>query len=279
MTGWRKLGIIAGGGGLPVQIANACATGNRAFHVIRLSGFAGKAIAAFPGDECGMGEAGKILKILRREDCDAVVFAGLVKRPDFKALKADMKGVSLLPKIIAAATQGDGRILDVLVRTVEDEGFTVIGAQSVVACLVGAQGALGEYAPDTDHRADIAKAAAIIAALGEFDVGQGAVVARGFVLAIEAAEGTDEMLARCARLPGGVGRGGVLVKRPKPGQELRTDLPTIGAETVRRAIDAGLAGIAFEAERTIILDRDAVISALDDAGMFAYGFRPDEVAN
>ena len=124
----------------------------------------------------------------------------------------------------------------------------------------------------------VAKAAEVVHALGPFDVGQGAVVANGLVLAIEAAEGTDAMLDRCGSLPNGINRGGILVKRPKPGQELRIDLPVVGAETIRRAAQAGLAGIAVEAGVALIIDVDEVVSLADEAGLFVYGFSAQEIA-
>jgi hypothetical protein len=105
------------------------------------------------------------------------------------------------------------------------------------------------------------------------DVGQGCVVQQGVVLAVEAAEGTDAMLARCGTvaLPG---LGGVLVKLVKPGQERRADLPTVGPETVRGAVAAGLRGIAFEAGGTILAVREATVAAADAAGVFLLGLDP-----
>ena len=170
-----------------------------------------------PGDDCGLGEVGKVLRILKENDCDALVFAGIVKRPDFRNLKADWRGAALLPKIIAAAAKGDGALLNVLVETAEAEGLLVIGAEEATDDLAAPAGALGAVAPSEENFVDIKKAAAVISALGAFDIGQGAVVASGLVLAVEAAEGTDAMLERCAMLDAsarGDGRGGVLVNVP-----------------------------------------------------------------
>lgn len=279
MARWRKLGVIAGGGALPVRIAAACAAQGAEHHVVRLQGVADPALETSPGDDCAIGEAGKIIRILKQENCDAAVFAGIVQRPDFSSLKADWRGAALLPKIIAAAARGDGAILSVLVETLESEGLIVIGVEEAVQELTARPGAFGAYTPSDENFADIAKAAEIVHALGPFDVGQGAVVANGLVLAIEAAEGTDAMLDRCETLHNGVAKGGVLVKRPKPGQELRIDLPVIGAETVRRAGKAGLAGIAVEAGVALIIDLEEVARLADEAGLFVYGFTAQEVAS
>jgi DUF1009 family protein len=280
MSGWRKIGIIAGGGNLPVKLAEICAATKQPFYVVRLPGADIAALSVFAGADSGLGEVGKIFRLLKENDCDAVVMAGIVKRPDFSTLAVDWRGAMLLPKIIAGAAQGDGGLLDVLVSALEAEGLAVIGADDIARGLSFPAGALGEYAPQDQHLADMRKAAAVVAALGPFDVGQGAVIANGLVLAIEAAEGTDAMLQRCASLPRallGKEKSGVLLKRPKPGQELRVDLPTVGVETVRAVIAAGLGGVAVEAGRALLLDADDAVAAADAAGVFLYGFDASEL--
>ena len=281
MSGWKKLGVIAGGGPLGALMAKACLAAGRPCFVIRLSGFADHHVDDFPGAACGLGEAGKLIRLLKENDCDGVVLAGLVQRPDFSALKLDWRGAALLPKIAAAAAGGDGPLLSIVVDVLEQEGLRVFGAEEVLSGLSAAPGAYGAHQPTENHMADLKKAAALVDAIGPFDVGQGAVVASGHVLAVEAAEGTDAMLRRCAQLPdnirGGAGLNGVLVKRPKPQQELRVDLPTIGVETVRGAAKARLAGIAVEAGRALVIDREEVAREADRVGLFVYGFRIEEI--
>lgn len=280
MARWKKLGLIAGGGALPARVAAACRARGEPMHLIRIAGAADETTAALPGDNCGVGEAGKILRILKDEHCDAVVFAGTVSRPDFRTLKADWRGAALLPKVIAAAARGDGALLNVLVETVEAEGMFVIGAEEATGDIAATPGAVGVHTPPDAALSDMRKAAAVIQALGAFDIGQAAVVANGLVLAVEAAEGTDAMLDRCAALRGNDDlseRAGVLVKRPKPGQELRIDLPVIGPETIRRAARAGLAGVAVEAGAALIIDRKDVAAMADEADLFVYGFTADEL--
>lgn len=280
MVRWKKLGMIAGGGALPLRAAAAAGARGEELFVIRLAGAADDALQAWPGEECAMGEAGRILRLLKEQECDAVVFAGVVRRPDFKALKVDWRGAALLPKVITAAARGDGALLNVLVETVEAEGMFVIGAEEVIREVVAEKGTMGAFFPHKEDLRDLSKAAQIIEALGPFDIGQAAVVADGLALAIEAAEGTDAMLDRCASLRAGkevTAPCGVLMKRPKPGQELRIDLPVIGPETVRRAKAAGLRGVAVEAGVAIVIDRDEVVRLADEAGLFVYGFTPEEV--
>jgi hypothetical protein len=272
MARYQKLGIIAGAGPLPQRIASARRALGEKVHVIRLAGLAAADLQDFDGEDLGLAEAGKIIRSLKTAGCDAVVLAGVVRRPDFASLRPDWRGAALLPKLVAAATKGDGAILSALVETFEAEGFTVVGADEAMRELVIAEGPLGRFAPDAGALEDIRKGAAIVAALGPFDIGQGAVVAGGEVLAIEAAEGTDAMLERCVALRRGSARFGALVKVPKPGQELRVDLPTIGVETIRRAERARLAGVAVAAGRALVIDAVETARAADDAGLFVYGF-------
>ena len=277
---WDKVGIIAGGGDLPLKLAESCVTNEAPFHVIRLNGYAEPAMKTFPGDDCGIGEVGKIIRLLKKAGCDSVVMAGLVHRPNFGQLKPDWRGAALLPRVVAAARKGDGAMLDVLVETFAAEGFLVIGAEEVTGVLSAEPGVLGKVAPDDTAMADMKKAAQLIEAIGPFDVGQGAVVREGFVVAVEAAEGTDAMLRRCApiiaRLQGeGEGashKAGVLLKRPKPGQEMRVDLPTIGETTVELAHEVGLAGIAIAAGASLILEADKTVQAANTRGLFLYAY-------
>lgn len=279
MARWRKLGVIAGAGPLPERIAAARLAIGEAVHVVRLAGIADK-VFDLPGEEIGIAEAGKILRSLKAADCDAVALAGVVLRPDFSKLKPDWRGAALIPKLIAAAARGDGALLATLVETLEGEGFIVVGADEAMNELLAVEGAMGRLMPDAAALDDIRKGAAVVAALGPFDVGQGAIVAGGHVLAVEAAEGTDAMLARCAALPSSIRAGakGVLVKRPKPRQELRVDLPTIGTETLRNAANAGLAGVAVEAGRALVIDFSDTIAEADRLGLFVFGFSPDASA-
>jgi DUF1009 family protein len=280
MARWSKLALIAGAGALPQRVAAACERRKEPLYVIRLKGVTDTAMQGFQGEDCAIGEFGKLIRTLRRESCDAVVLAGVVPRPDFKSINADWSGAALLPKMAAAALRGDGALLAAVVEAIESEGFLVVGAEEIIKELAAPKGPIGSLSPTAEQRADMRKAAAVIRAVGPFDIGQGAVVASGLVLAVEAAEGTDAMLDRVALLPAnvrGAAGNGVLVKRPKPGQELRVDLPAIGVETVRRARKAGLAGIAVEAGVAIVIDAAETAAEADRLGLFLYGFEDAEV--
>lgn len=271
-----KLGLIAGGGALPVEIASFCERAGRPYFVVRLKGSAGPELANLPGADVGIAELGKCFKALKRAGCKAVCFAGQVMRPDFRAITPDLRGLVALPGVLAAARKGDDALLRALLGEFEKEGFVVEGAHEVMGDLTLPAGPLGRRQPRPEHAGDIARALEIAREIGRLDIGQGAVVCDGLVLAVEAQEGTDAMLRRVGDLPAAV-RGapdaprGVLAKAPKPIQDTKVDLPTIGLATVQRAARAGLAGIAGEAGRVIVLDREAVIELADELGLFIVG--------
>lgn len=279
----KKLGLIAGGGDLPASVAARCAEEGRALYVIRLDGFAGPEMNAWPGATFGMAQIGGILKALKAEGCEAVCLAGYVNRPDFKLLKPDLKGASLLPGIIKAATQGDDALLRKILSVFEAEGMSVEGADDILGSSLLDCGALGAVSPTKEALADLKKSIYIAEKSGELDIGQGAVVCEGLVLAVEAQEGTDNMLIRVAGLPADL-RGtpsrprGTLGKAPKPIQDLRVDMPVIGPRTVELAAQAGLAGIGGYEGRLIIIDRAATRATADRLGLFVWGLAQDKSA-
>ena len=275
----RKLGLIAGGGALPVELAAHCEAAGRPFAVMRLRSFADPVLSRYRGAEVGLGEFGKVFKALKAEGCEVVCFAGTVERPDFSAIMPDLRGVAVVPGLIKAARQGDDALLRRVLLEFEKEGFAIEGAHEVVGEMTLPLGALGAHAPRPQDLADIDRALLVAREIGKLDVGQGAVVCEGLVLAVEAQEGTDAMLRRVADLPQAVRgtaeeRRGVLAKAPKPIQETRVDLPTIGVATLQRAARAGLAGIVGEAGRLLVVDREAVIACADDLGLFVLGVEP-----
>lgn len=274
------LGLIAGLGELPVAIAeNAVSTG-QGVYVLRLKGFEEPRLSHYPGTVVGLGEIGAVMDRLKTAGCQEVVFAGNVSRPDFKNLKLDFKGIALLPKVIAEARKGDDALLRVLVNEFEKNGFRVIGSDAAHASLLAPEGHIAGPQPNARNFQDIDVAARVAAAAGALDIGQGCVVCDGLVLAVEAQEGTDEMLRRCANLPEAIrgnsgDRRGVLVKRPKPVQERRIDLPTTGVSTIELAAAAGLAGIAIEAGGALMLNRAMMEQRARELGIFILGFSAD----
>ncbi len=270
------LGILAGGGPLPGQVAEAAREAGREVFILGFEGFAEPdIIAAYPHAYARLGAAGTILAQLRARNVSDLVLIGPVRRPSLLALRPDAEGARILARIGRAAFLGDDGFLAAIVRVLGEEGFRVLGAHEIARDTLAGPGCLTRAPPDAAANADIARGVAVLHALGRVDVGQACVVQQGIVLALEAIEGTDAMLARAATLAR-PGPGGVLVKLVKPGQDRRADLPTLGPRTITAAHDAGLRGIAFEANGTILLDRPTMIDAANRAGLFLLGIDPTD---
>ncbi len=271
-----KLGIIAGGGWLPVRLAEVCRETGRSYAVVAFEGWADAALDQHPHKRMGLGALGSFRDYLKSENVQEIVMAGYLSRPDFSKLKPDWQGIKMLPKVVMAARHGDDALLRFLIEMLEDEGYRVVGAHDVMEALLIEKGPLGLLGPDEEALGDIHKALHVVRAAGVLDIGQGAVVARGLVLAVEAQEGTDAMLARISTLPPEIRgneteRAGVLVKIPKPAQERRIDLPTIGSRTLAGAAAAGLKGIAVSAGGALVLDKAEVARQADALGLFVIG--------
>ena len=274
----RVLGILAGGGPLPGQVAVAAQAAGRRVFMVGLEGCAEEAVLApWPHQVIRITAPGRILAALRASGCQDLVLIGPVRRPSLLGHRPAAEDARILARLGRAAFGGDNGLLGAVVRVLGEEGFRVIGAQEVLREALGPAGVLTDAAPDELAMADVRRGVAVARALGAADVGQGCVVQQGMVLALEAAEGTDAMLARCAALAR-PGPGGVLVKLLKPGQERRADLPTIGPQTIGNAAEAGLRGVAFEAGSTILAGQAATVAAADSAGLFLLGLDPEAVS-
>jgi hypothetical protein len=269
------IGVLAGGGSLPLEVARSIIERGRPVHIVGIRGEADDLIEAHPHTWVKWGEVGGILRAFAGAGCTSMVIIGAVHRPDLANVRLDLGAIRNLPLLLSLKVGGDDSILSTIVRFFERKGLTVLGAHEVAPDLVAREGVLGRHRPAKENSRDIARGSEVVHTLGRLDVGQGAVVARNYVLAVEAAEGTDDMLARAARLRqwGEGKRRGVLVKMSKPGQELRVDLPTIGPRTIELAVKAGLAGVAIEAGRVLIAERAATIDVADQAGLFLVGIR------
>jgi DUF1009 family protein len=270
------LAIIAGNGSLPFAVAEAALAEGRAICIIGIRGEADEAIERFPHAWVKWGEVGKLFSTLEAHGAHDLVIIGSVTRPDLANVSFDLGAIRNLPRLLRLGVGGDDNVLSTLVRFFEDKGYRVRGAGEVAPGIVVREGRLGAKDPSADDKADIDIGFRVVEALGRLDIGQAAVVAKRHVLAVEAAEGTDAMLGRCAalrRYPARRARhrAGVLVKAPKPGQEERIDLPAIGPDTVKKAAEAGLSGIAVAAGQVLIAERTATIAAADENGLFLFG--------
>lgn len=268
-----KLGILAGGGALPSLLTQACESEGRPYFVL---GFQG----AIDPENCHatvrLGAVGEALSILRNEGVSDIVLAGRLKRPSIASIRPDAAAAKLLARIGGAFFSGDNSLLASVVDYLEEQGFKVLGVQDILNSLLAPNGLLGRISPSKDAKADIIAGMKIAHAVGALDIGQSIILQQGYVLAVEAAEGTDALIARCVELKRDIPHGGVLIKVKKPHQERRADLPTIGVTTIENIAQAGLAGIAVEAGGTLVIDKKNVAETADRLGVFVMGVTPQE---
>ena len=216
-----------------------------------------------------IGAAGKIIETLKFHGIRDIVLIGSVRRPGLAELRPDLRTAQFFAKVGLRALGDDG-LLKAIKGELQKEGFIIHGVQDFIDDLIAGAGVIGHHKPGKTDIADIERGFEVLHFLGPADVGQSVVVQDGIVLGVEAAEGTDELLRRCACMRR-KGRGGVLVKAAKPGQDTDLDLPTIGPGTVRLCAEYGYGGIAFEAGRTLVIDQRDVTDIADQHKIFVVG--------
>jgi DUF1009 family protein len=271
------VGVIAGGGAMPFAVADSLVARGISPVLFALRGACDpERVGRFRHHWISVGQLGRATKLFRSEGCRDLIFIGTLLRPALSEIRLDWGTIRVLGRVWASFRGGDDHLLSGIGRILEQDGFRMVGVRDVAPDVLMPAGNMARAVPDAVATADIARGREVLAALGPFDIGQAVVVIDGHVVAVEDIEGTDGLLARVARLREAgrirakAGRG-VLVKAPKSGQDLRYDLPTVGARTVEGAAAAGLAGIAVIAGHTIAADAQAMIAAADGAGLFVQG--------
>ncbi|PWJ19319.1 LpxI family protein [Jannaschia seohaensis] len=294
-----SVALVAGQGGLPGVLANALGRSGAPWFACHLEGFPPQAVGQSRGFR--IEQLGTLIAALTAEGVERVCFAGAIARPPLDPSAVDAATMPLVPRMMQAIQAGDDAALRTVIAFFEEAGLTVVGAQEIAPELLDLP---VTGSPSKQDAADIVRAAEVHGALGAVDVGQGCVVAKGQVLAVEAAPGTDFMLATLAKQPpapprapsgglfggdlfggaadwlsgsGGPQRrlpdfarpsGGVFFKAAKPDQDRRIDLPTIGPATIRAVAAAGLNGLALEAGGVLVIDREDVAAQLASTGLF-----------
>lgn len=273
----QPLAIICGGGSLPFAVADAAIKRGRRAILFALKGWAEPvAVARYEHHWMALGQLGRLFRLMNEAGCRDVVFIGTLVRPAIREIRLDWQTLRLLPRALARFRGGDDGLISGMADIFEDHGFRIVGPQEIAPDILMPAGPLGRLRPSPRDVSDIARGLDLLKAMGPFDVGQAVVVADNHVLAVEAADGTDEMLAHVAQMrlrrrirsPQGVG---VLVKAPKPQQDHRFDLPSTGPETVEAAARAGLAGVALVAGGTVIAEPQRVAELADASGLFIVG--------
>lgn len=261
-----KLGIIAGSGNLPIEIARLQRESGGESFVAALD--ENSSFKGFEHRYFALGAVGGILDYFKENSVKEIIIIGGVKRPDFKSLKVDFSGGILISKILKQKVLGDDNLLKIVADYVESKGFKVISPDKLLKESADRLGFISsKKTPSSEEMVDVKIGQKIIKALGELDVGQSVIVCRGHVLGIEAAEGTDKLIERCALLRKEK-KGGVLVKMSKSSQDMRLDVPVIGPETIVSLAKNGFAGIAIQKDGVIITDPEKTKKLLDESEMF-----------
>lgn len=271
------VGLIAGGGVLPFAVADSLKARGITPILFALKGFCDPVAASrFRHHWVPLGRIGRLKSLMRDEHCRDLVFIGTLVRPALSEIRMDWGTLRAMRHILSAFRGGDDHLLTGIGRIFEDDGFRLLGIKDVAPDLLMPAGSLCRARPDAGAEADITRGLDVLGALSPFDIGQATVVIDGHVVGVEGIEGTDGLLARVAqlraqgRIRARPGRG-VLVKAPKSGQDLRFDMPTLGPQTIARAAEAGLAGIAIVAGNTIVAEPQQMVDAADAAGLFVTG--------
>ena len=278
----EAVAIIAGGGKTPVFLAERLRERKVPLFVAMLEGDADAALKAHDHMIVNVATPGRLMAALQKRNIKTVVLLGSVKgRPDISQFRPNPTTLRFLSRLLPALRQGDDALLRAVIDMIERSGFLVKGAHEIVPDLLAPIGTLGRHRVSAKAQETLTCAVRAADMLGALDAGQAVIAIGHRIVALEGAEGTDAMIERVAHLRS-VGRlsqkpGGVLVKLRKPDQEMRVDLPTIGPDTVDRAIAAKLDGIAVHGENSLIVQRTEAVRNADAAGLFLVGIDPDNL--
>ena len=265
-----NLCVIAGGGILPRKLAdNFDPSGDRIFFLAFRNVTDPEVVAGRHHEWLDLGEVQKAIDAMHRNNVDKVVMAGPIQRPALSSLALDIRALQMLAKGGLKAFGDDG-LLSLVAKEIEKEGIKVIGIEQILPGVLTKEGLLAGPAPTKISWDDIKRGLQVLNSLGPCDVGQSIAVQEGIVLAIEAIEGTDQMIERAGSLQRNVS-GPILIKISKTNQDKRVDLPTAGPETVNNAIRSGFQGLALEANNSLLLDKDRVIKIAEKNSFFVIG--------
>ena len=210
-----------------------------------------------------IGQFGKIINILKKNNCKRVLFAGKVKKPIFSKLQLDLKGIYYIPRIIKSAKLGDAAILKEIIKILKKEKISTVSSTIFTPELSLKKGNYSKIMPNTQDKKDINIAIKALNKTKVYNFSQGAVSRNNKVIAIEGKDGTQKMLEKIQNK-----HSGVLVKFPKKKQDIRVDLPTIGLKTFKQCKSAGLNGIVLMSKKNIILDKKKCIQFANKNKMF-----------
>lgn len=264
-----KLAIFAGRGQLPQILIKNCQKNNIDFQVFLLASEKyDHDYTKFNPISLKYGEIGRFLQELQQKNIKNIIFIGAVNKPNFSNLKVDAKGTVLVAKILANKILGDDAVLSTVIKYFQKQGFKILQINDLLDDIVSKKGALTTAKPDKSDLKNIEIAKKAIQHFAKFDVGQAVLVAQKQIIAVEALEGTDNMIKRASTLKTDYQNNAILVKMKKPNQSAKADLPTIGLKTIENCAKNNIKGIAIEAKKTLIIDKEKVIAKANENNIF-----------
>ncbi len=272
---FKKLGIIAGKGSFPKMLINHCQENKIPFFIAAIKDCIEADLTGLPHILINLGDLGRTIKTFQKEGVKEVVMIGGVNKSSLFSSLPDWEGIKFLSRL-GLKILGDNKVLEEVIAYFESKDLKVIGISDIMGEILGKKGLLTSKKLNEQDKINIKYGIKVVKALGELDIGQAAIIQNGVVLGVEGVEGTDTLIKRCKELKF-KGRGGVLVKLKKPQQEARVDLPTIGLNTLEEAKKAGLEGIAYQAQATLIAGGQEMISKANDLGLFLLGLDEEDL--
>ncbi len=259
------IGLIFGDTNLPLEILKKIKERKKKYLIIDLT-ISKKFNKNKKSYAASIGQFGKIINILKENNCKKVLFAGKVSKPKFSKIKLDIKGIFYIPRIIKASKLGDAAILKEIIKILNEQKIKTINSLTFNPELSLKKGNYSKIKPNKEDNEDIKKAIKVLGGLGNYNFSQGTVVRNKKVIAIEKKGGTEQMLINCKSKK--IKSIGVLVKFPKKKQDLRIDLPTVGLKTFKLSKKAGLKGVVLKSKQHIFLEKNACINYANKNKMF-----------
>ncbi len=261
----QTLGIIAGNGLLPISLVDTFIKQGGQCYIAALEGEANPILYKnFNHRFFKIGMVGSIIEYFREYAVRDLVIAGGINRPNLRSIKVDLVGSQLIARILKQKFLGDDKVLSIIINFLEEKGFKIISSYQI---LNANNNIITKRTPSESDLIDIELGVKLLDNIGDIDVGQSIIVEGGYIIGIEAAEGTDNLIKRCANLRKNIA-GAVLVKMMKKGQDNRVDLPTIGPETINNLANYGYNGLAIEKDKVIIIDPEGTRALADKYGLF-----------
>ena len=271
-----KLGLIAGNGRFPFLVLDAARAQGHEVTIVaakeetfpELNDAAGRQGAAIHW--ISLGQLGTCIRVMKDAGVTHAVMAGQVKHTRIFAggIIPDLTFMSVLSKLRSRNTDG---LIGAVAQVLRDKGIELIDSTSLLQPLLAGPGVLTRRAPTSEEQADFEFGYCMADAIAALDIGQTIAVKHKAVVAVEAMEGTDEVIARAGHL---AGSGVVIVKVAKPNQDMRFDVPVVGVATIQAMRAAGATALSVDAAKTLAIDGGAVFAAADDAGIAIVGRLP-----